>query len=274
MNRISNSLTRSLFVAALLVVAWFATCRLAAQDWWGSPKTGGPGQRIFEANCAGCHGLDGRGGDKGVDIVGNLANLNDAKLRNIIAKGITGTAMPAFPEINPQQVNSIIAYLRALQGVGAAQKIPGDPAHGKTLFFGTAGCFHCHTFSGKGGFMGPDLSSYGANSSAGGVREAITKRDRVPSVGYRFGTVTTVQGERLDGMIRNEDNFSIQLLTKDGAFHFFQKSDLQKIERLDRSLMPSNYGERLSPTELNDLVSFIMKSGSNASKTTTENPWE
>src|SRR5262250_1717958 len=119
MNRISNSLTRSLFVAALWVVALFATCRLPAQDWWNSPKTAGPGQRIFDANCAGCHGLDGRGGDKGVDIVGNLANLNDAKLRNIVAKGITGTAMPAFPELNPEQVRSIIAYLRAMQGVGA-----------------------------------------------------------------------------------------------------------------------------------------------------------
>ena len=274
MNRISNSLTRSLFVAALWVVALFATCRLPAQDWWNSPKTAGPGQRIFDANCAGCHGLDGRGGDKGVDIVGNLANLNDAKLRNIVAKGITGTAMPAFPELNPQQVRSIIAYLRAMQGVGAAEKLPGDPARGKTLFFGAAGCFRCHTLSGEGGFLGPDLSSYGGNSSAGGIREAITKRDRVPGAGYRFGTITTPQGERLEGMIRNEDNFSIQLLTKDGAFHFFQKADLQKLERLDRSLMPSDYGQRLSPTELNDLVSFIMKSGSNASKTAPENPWE
>jgi cytochrome c oxidase cbb3-type subunit III len=274
MNRISNSPTRSLFVAALLVVALFVTCRLPAQDWWGSPKTGGPGQRIFEANCAGCHGLDGRGGDKGVDIVGNLANLNDAKLRNIMAKGITGTAMPPFPELNPQQVRSIIAYLRAMQGVGAVEKLPGDPAHGKTLFYGTAGCFHCHTLSGEGGFMGPDLSSYGANSSASGIRNAIVKRDRIPSAGYRSGAVTTTQGERLEGMIRNEDNFSIQLLTKDGAFHFFQKADLEKVEHLDHSLMPSNYGERLSPTELNDLVSFIMKSGSSASKTTTETPWE
>jgi cytochrome c oxidase cbb3-type subunit 3 len=268
MNRISHSLTRSLSVAALLVGALFAP----AQDWWNSPKTGRPGQHIFDANCAGCHGLDGRGGDKGVDIVGNLANLTDAKLRSIIGKGINGTAMPAFPELDPQQVRSIIAYLRAIQGVGAAEKLPGDPVRGKTLFFGTAGCFHCHTLSGEGGFLGPDLSSYGGNSSASGIRDAITRRDRVPSAGYRFGTVTTAQGERLEGMIRNEDNFSIQLLTRDGAFHFFQKADLQKVERLDRSMMPSNYGERLSQTELNDLVSFIMKSS--ASKVTTENSWE
>jgi len=233
-----------------------------------------PGRRIFDANCAGCHGLDGRGGDKGVDIVGNLANLNDTRLRSIIAKGIPGTAMPAFPELNSQQVRSIVGYLRAMQGFGAAQKLPGDAVHGKTLFFGSAGCFHCHTLSGSGGFLGPDLSNFGANSSATAIRDAITKRDRVPTAGYRSAAITTPRGERLEGLIRNEDNFSIQFLTKDGTFHFFQKADLQKVEHLDHSLMPADYSDRLSASDLNDLVSFIMKSGSSASKTTTENPAE
>lgn len=274
MDRIVTSLTRSLSAAALLVVALFATYRLAAQDWWNSPKTGGPGQRVFDANCAGCHGLDGRGGDKGVDVVDNLANLTDTKLRSIIAKGISGTAMPAFPELNAQQVRSVIGYLRAMQGVGAARNLPGDVAHGKTLFYGSAGCFHCHTLSGNGGFMGPDLSNYGSNSSPDAIRDAITKRDRVPSPGYRFATVTTAQGERLDGMIRNEDNFSIQLLAKDGTFHFLRKADLQKLEDAGRSLMPSNYADRLSASDLDDLVAFIVKSGSSASKTTTESSTE
>jgi len=274
MDRIMTSLTRSLSAATLLVVALFSAHRLPAQDWWNSPKTGGPGQQIFDANCAGCHGLDGRGGDKGVDVVDNLANLTDTKLRSIIAKGISGTAMPAFPELNAEQVRSIIGYLRAMQGMGAGQKLPGDSSRGKTLFFGSAGCFHCHTLSGNGGFMGPDLSNYGSNSSPGAIRDAITKRDRVPSPGYRFATVTTAQGERLDGMIRNEDNFSIQLLAKDGTFHFLRKADLQKTEDAGRSLMPSNYADQLSASDVDDLVAFIAKSGSSTGKTTTESSTE
>jgi putative heme-binding domain-containing protein len=92
--------------------------------------------------------------------------------------------------------------------------------------------------------------------------------------GYRSASLTTQQGEKLDGVIRNEDNFSIQFLTKDGTFHFFQKSDLQKVEHLGHSLMPSDYGDRLSSDQLNDLVSYIIKSTSSPSTTTMENPTE
>jgi cytochrome c oxidase cbb3-type subunit 3 len=235
-----------------------------------------PGQPVFESNCAGCHGLDGRGGDKGVDIVDNLAGhpLSDAKLSGIITKGIAGTSMPAFPELNPQDVRAIIGVLRSLQGRAEARNLPGDAGRGKSIFFGSAGCSNCHTLSGKGGFLGPDLSSYGLNSSTAAIRDAITRRDRIEPSGYRSASLTTRQGEKIDGIIRNEDNFSIQFLTKEGTFHFFQKSDLQKVEPLGHSLMPSDYGDRLSGDQLNDLVSYIIKSASSASTTTMENPTE
>ena len=181
--------------------------------------------------------------------------------------------MPAFSELNQQQVHNIIGYLRSLQGSAGARDLPGDAARGKTIFFGSAGCSNCHTLAGNGGFLGPDLSSYGTNSSATVIREAITRRDRVEPAGYRSAVLTTLQGERLEGVIRNEDNFSIQFLTKDGTFHFFQRADLQKVETPGHSLMPSDYGDRLSATGLNDLVSYVIKSASSASATATENSW-
>ena len=36
---------------------------------------------------------------------------------------------------------------------------------------------------------------------------------------------------RYQGIIRNEDNFSLQLQSEDGAFHFLSKADLKTIER-------------------------------------------
>jgi cytochrome c oxidase cbb3-type subunit 3 len=268
---------RLVCLTALLTVALTGVYRSTAQDLDARNKAARmPGQRVFDSNCAGCHGLDGRGGDKGIDIVDNLAahNLTDAKLRGIIAKGIAGTSMPAFPELNQQQVRNIIGYLRSLQGSAGARDLPGDAARGRTIFFGSAGCSNCHTLSGSGGFLGPDLSSYGTNSSVTAIRDAITRRARVEPAGYRSAVLTTLQGERLEGVIRNEDNFSIQFLTKDGAFHFFQRADLQKVDSSGHSLMPSDYGHRLSASDLNDLVSYIIKSASSASATTPENPWE
>jgi cytochrome c oxidase cbb3-type subunit 3 len=277
MDRDSKVSSRLVCLTALVAVALAGVYRSTAQDLDAQNRAARmPGQRVFDSNCAGCHGLDGRGGDKGIDIVDNMAghNLTDAKLRGIISKGIAGTSMPAFPDLNPQQVRNIIGYLRSLQGSAGARDLPGDAARGKTIFFGSAGCSNCHTLAGNGGFLGPDLSSYGTSSSAAAIRDAITKGDRVEPAGYRSAVLTTLQGERLEGVIRNEDNFSIQLLAKDGTFHFFQRADLQKVESSGHSLMPSDYGYRLSAIDLNDLVSYIIKSASNASATTTENPWE
>jgi len=83
---------------------------------------------------------------------------------------------------------------------------------------------------------------------------------------------------RIRHLIRNEDNFSLQLLVPDGSFHFLQKSDLQNIEHPSQSLMPTNYRERLTSTELNDLVSYLMNAVSAphpaSNPTQTENPTE
>ncbi|HXY50078.1 MAG TPA: c-type cytochrome [Terriglobales bacterium] len=232
----------------------------------------GTGQSTYNSNCARCHGLDGHGGDKGVDIAGEQGQrLSDSKLFAVVSKGLTGTAMPAFPELSRQQILSVIHYLRILQGKEEARNVPGDASRGKTVFFGKAGCSNCHTICGEGGFLGPDLSSYGLAASAKSIREEIIKPNRVEPTGYRSATVTMQDGTQLEGLLRNEDNFSLQLLTRDGGFHFYTKSDLRNLEYRGRSFMPTDYADRLSSSELDDLVSYIIRSASKASPTTSPN---
>ena len=54
-------------------------------------------------------------------------------------------------------------------------------------------------------------------------------------------TATIRGGEKVVGRIRNEDNFSLQLQTLDGTFHFVIKSDLEGLEYNSQPLMPSDY---------------------------------
>jgi putative heme-binding domain-containing protein len=114
--------------------------------------------------------------------------------------------------------------------------------------------------------------------SAKVIRDEIVKPDRIEPLGYRSAALVSHDGNRVEGVIRNEDNFSVQLQNRDGGFHFFQKSDLKTVEHFKQSLMPTNYGERLSTTELDDLVSFLMNPGSMSSKVQnhpkTEDPTE
>jgi putative heme-binding domain-containing protein len=228
-----------------------------------SRKTVPPGRRIFSSTCAGCHGLDGRGSDKGANIAGSVKvkHLSDAEVSAIISNGVPGTGMPAFHNLNAGQISSLVSYLRILQGKPNAGSSPGDAARGKEIFFGKGECSTCHTISGEGGFLGPDLSAYGSAASANAIRNEIVRPERNVAAGYRPAVLTTRDGDRLEGIIRNEDNFSVQLETKDGSYRFFEKSELRCVQPLGESLMPTNYSQRLSPDELSDLVSYLMNGG-------------
>lgn len=70
------------------------------------------GYRLFEHNCAHCHGDDARG-DEGPDLHG--LHKSDARLTTIIKSGIKGE-MPAFvKKFNDADVQALIAYLRTLK---------------------------------------------------------------------------------------------------------------------------------------------------------------
>ncbi len=213
------------------------------------------GKNAFNSSCAACHGLDGHGSDKAVNIATSprVQRFTDAQLANIISNGVPGTGMPAFHTLSAKQVREIVGYVRVLQGRVDEATLPGDPTKGKEIFFGKGECSTCHTVEGQGGFLGPDLTSHGAISSVEAMREEIIKTPRVPAVGYRAARITTQSGDRLEG-----DNFSVQLQTKDGSFHVFKRAELASFEYTGGSLMPTNYRERLSDEDLNNLIAYLI----------------
>jgi putative heme-binding domain-containing protein len=224
-----------------------------------------PGRQTFASNCAVCHGLDGLGTQRAPNIVTAPRRLSPADLLRIVSDGVPGTGMPSFRSLGEARLKAVVAYLSDLQGKNSAALLPGDPAQGRQLFFGTAGCSSCHMVRGHGGFMGPDLSDYAQTRSADRIKAAITDpaaRDLALSV----ATVTTANGEQYRGIIRSEDNFSLQLQSQNGSFHFFSKAELKRIDREPESMMPSDYGAKLTSAQLDDLVSYLL-SVSNASAT-------
>lgn len=254
----------ALFLILSVSQCSFAQAKPAASSESDSNSVSRSGRTAFNASCAACHGLDGRGSDKAVNIAASTRaqHLSDAQLAGIISNGVPGSGMPAFRTLTPVQVDAIVSYLRSLQGKDAARTLSGDSNRGREIFFGKGDCSSCHSIAGQGGFIGPDLTEYGATSSAHGIRDEIVRSPRTPPRGYRMALIITVKGDRLEGLIRNEDNFSIQLQTKDGSFHLLRKADVQSCENREGSLMPANYGERLSASELDDLVSYLMKTPS------------
>ena len=218
-------------------------------------------RQTFENRCAGCHGLDGRGGERAPDIATSPKTQNraDAALTQIITNGIPANGMPSFSSLDAPTIKALVKYLRVLQGKSEGAAMPGNPATGKTIFFGKSSrCSECHLAAGSGGFLGPDLSTYARRRPPEEIRDAITKPATLPGLGRSEVTVTPRNGQSMTGVLRNDDNFSLQLQTPDGAFHSVVKADVASVTYSKTPLMPTNYGSTLSAGELNDLVSFLM----------------
>ncbi len=247
---------RGIFVrAAVLVLLPLAT--LHAQP---------PGDAIFAANCAGCHGADGRGGEHAPNIATapEVQHLLDRELAAVVRYGISGAGMPAFSTLKPQEVADVVSYLRALQGRGDIVKLPGDPNQGQVLFFGKAQCSDCHMVNGKGGFIGSDLSFYGADAKADQIRAIILNPDKNLPADKKATTVVTLTGQEITGMLKVKDNFSLSIQTPDGAFHYLPNSELAQVDFGSRSLMPA--GSTLSGKEVDDLVSYLLQTADENSR--------
>jgi cytochrome c oxidase cbb3-type subunit 3 len=223
------------------------------------------GRALFTTNCGACHGTDGRGGDRAPDVAttSEIQQLSDSDLTGIVQHGVPGMGMPAFSAMVPEKVKAIVDYLRLLQGkgTGVPPELPGDRHAGEGLFFGKAQCSACHMVSGKGGFIASDLSLYGSHETAEQIRGVVTDPKNKLSARSNVTTVVTRAGERVTGIVRSKDNFSIALQTLDEAFQFFQRSDLKQIDLEAHSLMPDNYGSTLNRNELNDLIAYLLSVG-------------
>jgi len=218
------------------------------------------GRQVFENRCAGCHGIDGRGGERAPDIatIAKTQQRSDAALAQIISNGIPAAGMPSFSAMDASTSRALIRYLRFLQGKTGSAALPGNPQNGKEIFFGRARCSECHLAAGAGGFIASDLSSYGRSRPIEEIRDAIVKPNQPSNAPRGTVTIATRADQNLTGVLRNEDNFSLQLQSLDGIFHLLLKSDIATINRDPNSLMPANYGSTLSAGEQNDLISFLM----------------
>lgn len=214
------------------------------------------GKKLFAVNCALCHGPKGEGGRGPMLALAKLKRApDDAALVNIIEDGIRGTEMPGADTMSLHEVRQVAAFVRSMGRV-TAKPVPGDTAHGAELYK-SKGCNGCHTVKGDGGFVGPDLSSIGISRSAAFLRESLVEPEKAVPEGYMLIAITPKSGAAVTGVRVNEDSFSIQIRDNAGRSHSFWKTDLDRIEKQKgKSAMPS-YKDRLSETELTDVVAYL-----------------
>jgi len=233
-----------------------------------TPEDRTAGKRLFEAQCARCHGIGGTGG-QGPSLARPTLRraVNDADVFSLIRKGIPGTGMPEIWMMDEREIWQVVAYIRSL---GRVELVPllGDPERGKAIYESKGGCAACHIVSGRGGNLGPDLTDIGARRGAAYLRTALVDpaaslpQGLLPDYTGGYSEflpvhVTTRDGREVRGFRVNEDTFTLQIRDTDNRVYSFRKIDLMDLKKeFGTSLMPS-YEKRLSGAEIDDLVAYL-----------------
>jgi putative heme-binding domain-containing protein len=245
----------------------------------GDAKAAKAGEYQFRINCALCHGLGAHGGGRGPDLTRAVKKHthSDADMFQVISNGIPGTAMPANGTngqgvgMTDAEIWQIITYIRS-QEVKAPANALGSAAQGKKLFYGDANCSLCHMVEGKGGRLGPELTTVGGSRT----REAIIESVRNPSQRLAWGltestkefpqeyesvTAVTADGKEVKGVTLNEDSFSVQIMDTSEQVHLLEKSKLRSFEKSRQSAMPKYGTDILSDKDLADIVAYLASVG-------------
>lgn len=233
---------------------------LAAPALAQSQATAARGKTLFETRCATCHGLDGHGGQApAIGPGSNAAAATDDRIRTVIRDG-SPAGMPAQKgSLAAADIEALVQHVRQLQrvatGAGDGSSVAtGDAAAGRELFFGKANCAQCHFAEGRGGFLGTDLSRTRLNADA--IRQAIVSPDATPTAKNALTVLTRRDGSRVTGLVRNEDNFSIQVQDDTGAFHSVDKAAITNVSRQPTPLM-RDVAKALAPADIDNLVRYV-----------------
>jgi putative heme-binding domain-containing protein len=212
------------------------------------------GQRIFDAQCAWCHGNGGDGGT-GPNLHGKLRHATTlASIVDIITKGIPGTEMPSF-RLTERETKQAATYVLSL--TRSSPKAGSGNAERGAALYQSSGCGSCHVVEGRGGILGPELTDIGGRRGGVYLREAIVKPAASHPPGFLVVRAAPTSGAEVRGVRVNEDVFWITIRDASGAVHTLQKSDLSRVDReLEGTLMPS-YESRLSAPQLDDLVAYL-----------------
>ncbi len=213
------------------------------------------GSRVYVQQCALCHGPQG-------DVVDGI-NLrrgqfrtarSDEDLVRVISEGAAGGRMPAF-SLRPEEINGVIAFIRAgFDPEGVAVRI-GDPARGKALYDGKGQCADCHRINGRGHRTAPDLSDIGLVRTPALLQTSLVNPSATLQPINRQVRMVTRTEEVIIGRRLNEDTYSVQLIDSNEQLRSLRKSDLVSYEL---SSVPVHQPTPFNGEEVADLVGYLL----------------
>jgi quinoprotein glucose dehydrogenase len=145
--------------------------------------------------------------------------------------------------------NELAPYRVALEG--------GSAAAGRAVFNRPeVECIRCHKLYGRGGEVGPELSTVASRLDRTALLASIVTPDLQLAPGYETVLVTLDDTETVAGIAIAETGQQLTLRLPDGTRRDIDKARIHSRER-GHSAMPTGLAEILGTRQLRDLVEFL-----------------
>jgi putative membrane-bound dehydrogenase-like protein len=185
--------------------------------------------------------------DLSLDQKQRLASHRDlsiaARAKKLLARG------GGLPSANRQKVIDELAPLT---------KKTGDAAAGKAVFKNQ--CAKCHTHSGEGEKIGPDLTGMNVHSKAE-LLVHIMDPSRDVEGNFRQYVVTTRAGRVLTGLLASETKTAVEIFDVEAKRHTVLREDIDEIQTSNKSLMPEGFEKQIPANDLVNLLEFLTQRG-------------
>ena len=117
-------------------------------------------------------------------------------------------------------------------------------------------CAGCHGPDARG-YLGPDLSRIGSARPRAGLLAKVRGTTAIIRPGYEAVTLVTRSGDRIRGVRKNEDEFSVQIMDTRERLQGYLKANLAEYTTDKQSLMPVYGPDRLGDKDVDDLLRYL-----------------
>lgn len=235
------------------------------------PASVARGKAVFGVNCAFCHGSDARGGEGGPNLIRSELVLNDRNgelIATVVLNGRIDKGMPKF-NLPMSTITDIASYVHSFKVGGydiSRQQPPsilvGNAKAGEAYF--NAQCSGCHSLTGDlksfgSKFADPKLLQQAYLMPGGSGRGFPGQQAADIKVSPTTVTVTTSDGQKVEGKLGKIDDFLVTLTDNEGNERSFRREgDTPQVEIHDplkphRDLLP-----KYTDKDIHDLTAFLV----------------
>ncbi|MSU19842.1 MAG: c-type cytochrome [Pedosphaera sp.] len=178
------------------------------------------------------------------DVVRKVKLYDTPRHRELLARTWPNIQTPTTAEMEKQ--------IKRLAGV--LSKGTGSPYEGQKLY--SVSCGACHKLFGKGGQIGPDLTTFKRDDLENMLLNVVNPNAEIRE-GYENFLLTTKDGRALSGFIADKDDRVIVLRGLDGENSVLPRDEISEMKAAGASLMPEGMLEALEDQQVRDLFAYL-----------------